>query len=151
MKKLLKSSLNRLGYHLTHDHLATLPIPHHSSREGQLLLALAYQQLVADQRALPDFNDAGVRAFSQTNEDGILLLLQAVLGRGHSRVVELGSSTVTRVQIGAKASIYTGAGTPNGSQVGSPGDIYLNTSGGAATTLYVKESGANTNTGWVGK
>jgi hypothetical protein len=90
MKKLLKSSLNRLGYHLTHDHLATLPIPHHSSREGQLLLALAYQQLVADQRALPDFNDAGVRAFSQTNEDGILLLLQAVLGRGHSRVVELG-------------------------------------------------------------
>ena len=66
------------------------------------------------------------------------------------------ASTLTNATaIGATAmvtaSIYTGAGSPNGSQVGSPGDIYLNTSGGAATTLYVKESGANTNTGWVGK
>ena len=47
--------------------------------------------------------------------------------------------------------ILTGAGNPNGSVTGSPGDLYTNTSGGAGTTLYVKESGANTNTGWVGK
>ena len=44
-----------------------------------------------------------------------------------------------------------GVGSPNGAIVGSPGDVYLNTSGGAGTTLYVKESGAATNTGWVGK
>ena len=68
-----------------------------------------------------------------------------------SNMVALGGAGVNRLQIGGAASIYTGAGSPNGSQVGSPGDIYLNTSGGAATTLYVKESGANTNTGWVGK
>jgi hypothetical protein len=48
-------------------------------------------------------------------------------------------------------SIRTGAGSPNGSVTGSPGDLYLNTSGGASTTLYVKESGTATNTGWVGK
>jgi hypothetical protein len=47
--------------------------------------------------------------------------------------------------------ITSGVGTPNGAVVGSPGDLYLNTSGGAATTLWVKESGAATNTGWVGK
>lgn len=44
-----------------------------------------------------------------------------------------------------------GSGSPNGVVTGSPPDIYLNTAGGAGTTLYVKESGSGTNTGWVGK
>jgi hypothetical protein len=44
-----------------------------------------------------------------------------------------------------------GAGNPNGVVVGSPGDIYSNTNGGANTTLWVKESGVGTNTGWVAK
>jgi len=48
-------------------------------------------------------------------------------------------------------SIRTGTGSPNGSVTGNPGDLYLNKSGGAGTTLYVKESGTATNTGWVGK
>lgn len=46
--------------------------------------------------------------------------------------------------------ITVGAGTPNGNVVGSPPDIYLNTSGGASTTMYLKESGTDTNTGWAG-
>jgi hypothetical protein len=45
----------------------------------------------------------------------------------------------------------SGVGSPNGVVVGSPGDMYLNTSGGAGTTLYIKESGSATNTGWVAK
>jgi hypothetical protein len=45
----------------------------------------------------------------------------------------------------------SGVGSPNGVVVGSPGDMYSNTSGGAGTTLYIKESGAATNTGWVAK
>lgn len=49
------------------------------------------------------------------------------------------------------ANVSSGTGSPNGSVVGSPGDIYLNKSGGSATTLWVKESGTGTNTGWVGK
>lgn len=47
--------------------------------------------------------------------------------------------------------IYSGAGSPNGVVTANPGSMYLNTSGGSGTTLYVKESGTGTNTGWVGK
>ena len=56
----------------------------------------------------------------------------------------------TSVKVGG-ATIYSGSGSPIGSVVGTTGDLYLNTSGGSGTTLYVKESGVNTNTGWVGK
>ena len=42
------------------------------------------------------------------------------------------------------------SGAPNGAVSASPGSLYLNTNGGATTTLYVKESGTG-NTGWVAK
>lgn len=47
--------------------------------------------------------------------------------------------------------MFVGTGSPNGVVTASPPAIYLNRSGGAATTLWVKESGSATNTGWVGK
>lgn len=47
--------------------------------------------------------------------------------------------------------VRVGVGDPNGSEVASPPALYLRQDGGAATTLYVKESGAGTNTGWVAK
>lgn len=43
------------------------------------------------------------------------------------------------------------AGVPNGNVTGNIGDICINTNGGAGTTLYIKESGNGTNTGWVAK
>lgn len=43
------------------------------------------------------------------------------------------------------------AGTPEGQIVGSIGDVALRTDGGAGTTLYIKESGSATDTGWVAK
>lgn len=46
--------------------------------------------------------------------------------------------------------IRSGAGSPESAVTGNVCDIYLRTDGGAATTLYVKESGSG-NTGWVGK
>jgi hypothetical protein len=46
---------------------------------------------------------------------------------------------------------YTGTGSPEGAVTGDVGDLYTNRSGGAGTTLYVKESGNGTNTGWVAK
>lgn len=49
------------------------------------------------------------------------------------------------------ALIQSGFGSPNSALVGNPGDLYLNKSGGAGTSVYVKESGAGTNTGWVAK
>lgn len=46
--------------------------------------------------------------------------------------------------------IYSGAGSPEGVLTAPPGSLYSNTSGGAGTTLYVKETGTG-NTGWVAK
>lgn len=46
---------------------------------------------------------------------------------------------------------FVGTGSPNGVVTASPPAIYFNRSGGAAVTIYVKESGTATNTGWVAK
>jgi hypothetical protein len=54
------------------------------------------------------------------------------------------------IKIG-NATIHSGTGSPEGVVTGNVGDLYLRTDGGAGTTMYVKESGNGTNTGWVGK
>lgn len=46
---------------------------------------------------------------------------------------------------------FTGNGAPNGVVTANIGSFYTNVGGGAGTTLFVKESGNGTNTGWVGK
>jgi hypothetical protein len=51
----------------------------------------------------------------------------------------------------ARGADFIGTGDPNGVVTASPGVTFLNRAGGAATTFWVKESGVNTNTGWVGK
>lgn len=58
---------------------------------------------------------------------------------------------VAQIALGIGINVSAGSGSPNGVVLGKPGDLYLNTAGGAGTTLYVKESGSNTKTGWVGK
>jgi hypothetical protein len=45
----------------------------------------------------------------------------------------------------------SGVGDPNGSVTAEVGSMYTRVDGGAGTTLYVKESGTATNTGWVAK
>jgi hypothetical protein len=50
----------------------------------------------------------------------------------------------------AKNSPLSGTGSPAGVVAAPPGTLYLNLSGGAATTLWVKESGTGTS-GWVAK
>lgn len=42
-----------------------------------------------------------------------------------------------------------GTGSPNSAIIGSVGDRYWRTDGGSGSTLYVKETGSLTNTGWV--
>jgi hypothetical protein len=44
-----------------------------------------------------------------------------------------------------------GSGSPNSNVTANIGSVYRRTDGGASTTLYVKESGSGTNTGWVAK
>lgn len=60
-------------------------------------------------------------------------------------------SGVSTVTLGTGTKISSGTGGPNGVVSGSPGDLYTNMAGGAGTTLFVKESGVGTTTGWVGK
>jgi hypothetical protein len=52
--------------------------------------------------------------------------------------------------VAASSGISAGSGSPEGSKTASPGSIYMNASGGAGTSFYVKQSGTG-NTGWVGK
>jgi hypothetical protein len=49
-----------------------------------------------------------------------------------------------------QGAIRRGTGSPQGVVTAPVGSIYLRTDGGAATTLYVKESGIGA-TGWVAK
>ena len=44
-----------------------------------------------------------------------------------------------------------GHGSPEGVVTASPPALYLDEDGGALLTLWVKESGINTNTGWIAK
>lgn len=44
-----------------------------------------------------------------------------------------------------------GIGSPNGVVTGLVGALYVNDVGGAGNTLWVKESGVSTNTGWIAK
>lgn len=51
---------------------------------------------------------------------------------------------------GVSQKVYNGNGSPEGVVVAQPGSIYMNLSGGAGTSVYVKESGSAA-TGWVAK
>lgn len=75
------------------------------------------------------------------NEDGL------DLGDDSDR---FGTIFATAINLPGDVTWTTGAGSPNGVVTAPPGSLYSNTSGGASTTLYVKESGAG-NTGWVAK
>lgn len=72
-------------------------------------------------------------------------------------VVRIGASEALRIgnflmRFGGSTgqTIQFGGGSPEGVTASPPGSLYLRTSGGAGTTLYVKESGTG-NTGWVAK
>lgn len=56
-----------------------------------------------------------------------------------------------KLVINAPIGITSGLGAPEGNVEGKVGDLYIRQDGGAVTTLYVKESGNGTRTGWVAK
>ena len=102
--------------------------------------------------------------FTQTGADGSTASIQDIELAGGVGGVSLDSVNLLQTQVESlqaapvvqatevvPVSILAGTGSPNTVVVGYIGDLYLNLSGGASTTLYVKESGAGTNTGWVAK
>ena len=46
--------------------------------------------------------------------------------------------------------ITVGTASPENVVLGSVGDLFIRTDGGAGTTWYLKESGSETNSGWAG-
>lgn len=54
------------------------------------------------------------------------------------------------LELSGGPAILTGIGSPQGAIAARVGSLYLRIEGGAASTLYVKESGTGT-TGWVAK
>lgn len=77
--------------------------------------------------------------------------VQALNGDVARAIDGLVSAQNTQPMAIGDASIRSGAGTPEGRVTGAIGDLYLRTDGSTSTTLYVKQSGINTTTGWVGK
>lgn len=60
----------------------------HSDPVPQLNLLLAYQALKESGAALPQLHQVGFKAFSQTDEDGILLYILSIIGSASKRAVE---------------------------------------------------------------
>jgi hypothetical protein len=111
----------------------------------------------------------GARGFTLTPGDGIFQFLNnaqtgfdriqlggastghpAIKRNGASIDITLASDGITFTSI---QDLYRrfGAGSPEGVVIAPTGAVYHNTSGGAATTFYVKESSPTPSTGWVGK
>lgn len=79
---------------------------------------------------------------------------------GANAALDLGSPTARwrrtytiQVHYGNDPLVFDGScvGSPNGQITASVGATMRRIDGGAGTTFYVKESGTNTNTGWVAK
>lgn len=80
------------------------------------------------------------RAAVQALNGDVARAIDGLVSAQNTQPMEVGEST-----------IRSGAGTPEGRVTGAIGDLYLRTDGSTSTTLYVKQSGLNTTTGWVGK
>ena len=64
-------------------------LPSASDAASQLALMMSYRNTVAAGYPLPALSDVGFKAFSQTDEDGILLYLFSVIGAKHKTCVEI--------------------------------------------------------------
>ncbi len=52
---------------------------------------------------------------------------------------------------GTTGLVLTGTGTPEAAVAAPVGTLYLDSAGTTSLTLYVKETGTDTNLGWVAK
>src|SRR5260221_11886030 len=55
----------------------------------QIQLMLSYRRIAEENRPLPRFGEVGFQAYSQTDEDGILLFLFSLIGIGRKLCVEI--------------------------------------------------------------
>ena len=94
---------------------------------------------------------AGIVSFDTGTRGDKAASWKATNGTLSGTLAVTGASTLTgTVTVGSAATIRAGAGSPESAVTATVGSLYLRTDGGAATTLYVKESGSG-NTGWIAK
>jgi hypothetical protein len=62
-----------------------------------------------------------------------------------------GAGSLTSFRLTPTVGIFQGAGSPEGAVAAGIGSLYLRTDGGLLTSLYVKEGGAATSSGWAAK
>lgn len=84
---------------------------------------------------------------------------ESATGSGAKRLIDAQVGGATKFAVsntgalsvsGTAATISSGTGSPEGAVTAVVGSLYTDTSGGAGSTLYVKESGSG-NTGWAAK
>lgn len=119
---------------------------------GRAVMARAYTR---DGYALEAHNastDAGGGGALLVNQDGTANNIAVFQSNKVNRAVidNSGTGMFARLKSG-NAMISSGTGSPNGAVTGNVGDLFLRTDGGAGSTLWVKESGNGTNTGWAAK
>ena len=115
---------------------ATFQVPPSFVAAGQNYLPAEFQI----QLAATSGPTNSIRPVFQITSDGETRTLRGIRAGGPSTLpANLATGTLWS----------SGAGGPNGVITGSVGDLYTDTAGGAGSTLWVKESGTNTNTGWV--
>jgi hypothetical protein len=76
---------------------------------------------------------------------------ESVLGNFSDETVQQALDILAQAIVPLAGLLYVGTGNPNGAVTASPPAIYLNRAGGAATTIWIKEAGVNTNLNWAGK
>jgi hypothetical protein len=92
------------------------------------------------------FRRHGTRAFlAQRDSDGLgtyqhVFSVETDAGNANTRAVFGRSGTEARIEYGNNS--------PEGAVTANVGSLFLRLNGGAGTTLYIKESGTGTNTGW---
>ncbi len=62
---------------------------HSTDAASQLQLKFSYRNMAASGSALPALDQVGFKAFSQTDEDGILLYIFSIIGDGNKQSVEV--------------------------------------------------------------
>lgn len=105
----------------------------------------------------------GTRNVENVFSTGFLADIQ-ITGGASAGTYTQGTSKINAQEVFANSAIYLnskgsatgavkfvfGAGSPESVVTANPGSLYLNTSGGASTTLYVKQTGTGS-TGWAAK
>ena len=122
----------------------------YSSRFFKLSSAYTtYKTLTANGMGFYNDSLGGNIAILNDSSAGNITLTAGGSSTSHVTIASSGETAVASTL--TALNFKRGTGTPEAAVVGSMGDIFIRTNGGAGTTLYIKESGNATNPGWVSK